>query len=99
MQVVTAGYWKSPRDINLRTVICRELTKLDEGVGPDSTVNALSVICDKELSLQLVQEAERQDVGIVLRAYHHVAHSQRAGETERQAKTTVLLTYRPFNIK
>lgn len=59
-----------------------KLTKFNEWVRPDSTVNALSVICDKELSLQLIQKAERQDIGVVLCAYHHVAHSQRAGETE-----------------
>lgn len=66
--------------------MCKELTKLNKRVGPDSTVNALRVICDKELSLQLIQEAERQNIGIVLCAYHHVAHSQRAGETESQTK-------------
>lgn len=61
--------------------MCRELTKLDEGVGSDCIVDALGVVGDKELSLQLIQEAECQDIGIVLCAYHHVAYSQRAGET------------------
>lgn len=58
------------------------LTKLNEWVGPHGTVDALGVIGDDELSLQLIQETEGQDVGVGLRAHHHVAHAQRAGEAE-----------------
>ena len=34
------------------------LTELDEGVGPHSAVDALGVVGDDELPLQLIQEAE-----------------------------------------
>ena len=56
------------------------LTKLDEGVGPHGAVDALGVVGDDELLLQLVQVAEGQHAGVVLCAHHQVAHTQRAGE-------------------
>ena len=56
------------------------LTKLDEGVGPHGAVDALGVVGDDELLLQLVQVAEGQHTGVVLCAHHQIAHAQRAGE-------------------
>lgn len=58
------------------------LTELDEGVRPHGAADALGLVGDDELLLQLVQEAERQHVGVVGRAHHHVADAQRARETE-----------------
>lgn len=57
------------------------LTKLDEGVRPHGAADALRLVGDDELLLQLVQEAERQHVRVVGRAHHHVADAQRARET------------------
>lgn len=58
------------------------LTELNEGVRPHGAADALGLVGDDELLLQLVQEAERQHVGVVGRAHHHVADAQRARETE-----------------
>lgn len=58
------------------------LTELDEGVRPHGAADALGLVGDDELLLQLVQEAERQHIGVVGRAHHHVADAQRARETE-----------------
>lgn len=53
-----------------------ERVKLYEGVRSHSAAYSLWVICDDELPLQLVQEAEGQDVWIVGRAHHEVSHAQ-----------------------
>lgn len=64
------------------------LTELDEGVRPHGAADALGLVGDDELLLQLIQEAEGQHVGVVARAHHHVADAQRAGETEKDRKST-----------
>lgn len=56
--------------------------KLDEGVGPHSVVDALGIVGDDELPLELVQETESQDVGVGVCAHHQVAHAQRTGEID-----------------
>lgn len=60
------------------------LTELNEGVRPHGAADALGLVGDDELLLQLVQEAERQHVGVVGRAHHHVADAQRTRETENR---------------
>lgn len=62
-----------------------KLTKLNERVRPHGAADALRLVGDDELLLQLVQEAERQHVGVVGRAHHHVADAQRAREAETRA--------------
>ena len=61
------------------------LTKLDEGIGPHGAVDALGVVGDDELLLQLVQVAEGQHAGVVLCANHQVAYAQRAGEADGES--------------
>lgn len=62
------------------------LTKLNEGVRPHGAADALRLVGDDELLLQLVQEAERQHVGVVGRAHHHVADAQGTCETETERR-------------
>lgn len=58
-----------------------KLTKLDERERSQSAVDPLFVICNNELPLKFIQEAEGQDIGIVFCANHQVPHSKRACET------------------
>lgn len=58
------------------------LTQLDERVRPHSAIDTLGVVRYDELPLQLIQETEGQDVGVVLCTNHQITHTQTAGETE-----------------
>lgn len=68
-------------NLNGDLLSCQELTKLDERIRPQGAADALPVVGDDELSLQLIQEAESQNIRVAGGAHHQVADAQGAGET------------------
>lgn len=59
-----------------------ELTKFNKGVRPHGAADAFGVIGDDKLLLQLIQETESQDIGVVCGAHHQVSNTQSARKAE-----------------
>lgn len=59
----------------------QKLTKFNKRIRPQRAADALPVVSDQKLFLQLIQEAESQNIWVVWGAHHQVSNTQRTGET------------------
>lgn len=75
-----------------------KLTKFNKRIRPQRAADALPVVGDQELFLQLVQEAESQNIWVVWGAHHQVANAQGTGETGTHTATATVIT-RPMMAK